>query len=68
MHLCISRPYRKHERSSGNERELSDQFFAALVEMGDGNYIYKMVWENFIQKILMPLEGKYVFSRSRGAT
>ena len=48
--------------SAGNERQRFDTFFTALVEMDQGNRIYKAIWERFSQEIRLLLDNKYVFA------
>ena len=47
---------------AGHERERFDQFFAALVEMDEGNRIYDVIWERFSQEIRLLMDNKYVFA------
>lgn len=50
------------EGGAGNERERFDRFFAALVEMDQGNRIYDMIWKRFSQEIRLLLDNRYVFA------
>lgn len=46
----------------GNERERFDQYFAALVEMDEGNRIYNVIWDRFSQELRLLMDNKYVFA------